>query len=175
MKRRSFFKIASIAIVTLSMNLFASGKKVEQELYLYSTDSLFKEVLNNIEINYDTYYSHLEYLYSTGMISYPRTKSESVSADYGLNSSHINEKDFKKLKSKRSYAIDWDKWNNHSPLTSYIKHKVDIDRAAIFTEENSEFGGMDITSEKARYGEELKHLNLIFSLIQDRTNNFYTV
>jgi len=73
MKRRNFFKIVGIGMLLLSNNLFAKKEIVQNNILLHNTDTLFKVVSSKINISYDTYYKHLEYLYYERLISYPRT------------------------------------------------------------------------------------------------------
>jgi len=181
MIRRNFLKtiLTIVGLTLLPQSLFA--KKTIEKIYLFNTDNLYSDISKKTSISYDTFYKHLEFLYNNSMISYPRTKATLASKEFNFNNTHLSKQEFKSFLKLRSYAIDWDNHNIHMPLTSFVKHKVNMEylymfnSKPVFNASYSEFGGEDIPQEQNRYGEKLEHLDLIFSTIQNRTNQFYNI
>lgn len=165
MKRRSFIKTAGVLGLGMTGNLFAGSKDRQkpEQLCMYDTEGLYKEVIKTIEMDYELFYSHLEYLYYDGSISYPRTKATKLHVQNDFKYLSKNEYEF--LKFKKPYLIDFEGMNNHSPLVAFKLDKTY--KTEVFTEKDSEFTKEDFYNKI--FDEKLKHLDFIYSKIEQRT------
>lgn len=137
------------------------------EIKIFNTESLYEKIFNNSKINisHELFYSHLEYLYYKGYISYPNTISQKfpITNDFKFIS---NEK-YELLKNKKPEYFDFNKENNHIPLVAFILNQNITED--IFTEEYSEFSKEDFNN--PMFGERLLYLNQIYSEIEKQTKN----
>ena len=133
---------------------------------MYNKNTLYKELLKNKEINisFELFYAHLEYLYYNSLISYPNTIAEKLSTFNFFN--FISNEKYETLKQKQPNLFDFEMKNNHSPLYILKLDKINIEEA-IFTEEYCEFKKEDY--DNPVFDEKLLFLNIIYSKIENRT------
>ena len=133
---------------------------------MYNKNTLYKELLENKEINisFELFYAHLEYLYYNSLISYPNTIAEKLSTFNFFN--FISNEKYEILKQKQPKLFDFEMKNNHSPLYILKLDKINIEEA-IFTEEYCEFKKEDY--DNPVFDEKLLFLNIIYSKIENRT------
>ena len=133
---------------------------------MYNKNTLYKELLENKEINisFELFYAHLEYLYHNSLISYPNTIAEKLSTFNFFN--FISNEKYETLKQKQPNLFDFEMKNNHSPLYILKLDKINIEEA-IFTEEYCEFKKEDY--DNPVFDEKLLFLNIIYSKIENRT------
>lgn len=133
---------------------------------MYNKNTLYKELLENKEINisFELFYAHLEYLYYNSLISYPNTIAEKLSTFNFFN--FISNEKYETLKQKQPNLFDFEMKNNHSPLYILKLDKINIEEA-IFTEEYCEFKKEDY--DNPLFDEKLLFLNIIYSKIENRT------
>ncbi len=133
---------------------------------MYNKNTLYKELLENKEINisFELFYAHLEYLYYNSLISYPNTIAEKLSTFNFFN--FISNEKYEILKQKQPNLFDFEMKNNHSPLYILKLDKINIEEA-IFTEEHCEFKKKDY--DNPMFDEKLLFLNIIYSKIENRT------
>lgn len=133
---------------------------------MYNKNTLYKELLENKEINisFELFYAHLEYLYYNSLISYPNTIAEKLSTFNFFN--FISNEKYETLKQKQPNLFDFEMKNNHSPLYILKLDKINIEEA-IFTEEYCEFKKEDY--DNPVFDEKLLFLNIIYSKIENRT------
>lgn len=132
---------------------------------MFNTNSLYEEIVNNnqIDISFELFYAHLEYLYYKNYISYPNTVSQKISIFN--NFPFISDKKYEQLKNKKPNCFDFKKENNHNPLVVIMLNQNPTED--IFTEEYSEFEKADFNN--PIFGEKLLYLNLIYLKIEERT------
>ena len=132
---------------------------------MFSTKALYEEIKKELNISFNCFYSHLEYLYYNGCISYPNTNAKTISPFFNDFEFFSNE-DFEKLKIKKPECFDFERRNNHNPLfpfkLNYVFNKEDI-----FTEEFSEFGKEDFNN--PMFGKKLNHLEFIYQKLVETT------
>ena len=133
---------------------------------MYNKNTLYEELLENKEINisFELFYAHLEYLYYNSLISYPNTIAEKLSTFNFFN--FISNEKYETLKQKQPNLFDFEMKNNHSPLYILKLDKINIEEA-IFTEEHCEFKKEDYNNPV--FDEKLLFLNIIYSKIENRT------
>lgn len=133
---------------------------------MYNKNTLYKDLLENKEINisFELFYAHLEYLYYNSLISYPNTIAEKLSTFNFFN--FISNEKYETLKQKQPNLFDFEMKNNHSPLYILKLDKINIEEA-IFTEEYCEFKKEDY--DNPVFDEKLLFLNIIYSKIENRT------
>lgn len=133
---------------------------------MYNKNTLYKELLKNKEINisFELFYAHLEYLYHNSLISYPNTIAEKLCTFNFFN--FISNEKYEILKQKQPNLFDFEMKNNHSPLYILKLDKINIEEA-IFTEEHCEFKKEDY--DNPVFDEKLLFLNIIYSKIENRT------
>ena len=133
---------------------------------MYNKNTLYKDLLENKEINisFELFYAHLEYLYYNSLISYPNTIAEKLSTFNFFN--FISNEKYETLKQKQPNLFDFVMKNNHSPLYILKLDKINIEEA-IFTEEYCEFKKEDY--DNPVFDEKLLFLNIIYSKIENRT------
>ena len=133
---------------------------------MYNKNTLYKELLENKEINisFELFYAHLEYLYYNSLISYPNTIAEKLSTFNFFN--FISNEKYETLRQKQPNLFDFEMKNNHSPLYILKLDKINIEEA-IFTEEYCEFKKEDY--DNPVFDEKLLFLNIIYSKIENRT------
>ena len=133
---------------------------------MYNKNTLYKDLLENKEINisFELFYAHLEYLYYNSLISYPNTIAEKLSTFNFFN--FISNEKYETLKQKQPNLFDFEMKNNHNPLYILKLDKINIEEA-IFTEEYCEFKKEDY--DNPVFDEKLLFLNIIYSKIENRT------
>ena len=133
---------------------------------MYNKNTLYKDLLENKEINisFELFYAHLEYLYYNSLISYPNTIAEKLSTFNFFN--FISNEKYETLKQKQPNLFEFEMKNNHSPLYILKLDKINIEEA-IFTEEYCEFKKEDY--DNPVFDEKLLFLNIIYSKIENRT------
>src|SRR5574344_1140606 len=133
---------------------------------MYNKNTLYKDLLENKEINisFELFYAHLEYLYYNSLISYPNTIAKKLSTFNFFN--FISNEKYEILKQKQPNLFDFEMKNNHSPLYILKLDKINIEEA-IFTEEYCEFKKEDY--DNPVFDEKLLFLNIIYSKIENRT------
>ena len=94
---------------------------------MYNKNTLYKELLENKEINisFELFYAHLEYLYFNSLISYPNTIAEKLSTFNFFN--FISNEKYETLKQKQPNLFDFEMKNNHSPLYILKLDKINIE------------------------------------------------
>ena len=75
---------------------------------MYNKNTLYKELLENKEINisFELFYAHLEYLYYNSLISYPNTIAEKLSTFNFFN--FISNEKYEILKQKQPNLFDFE-------------------------------------------------------------------
>lgn len=132
---------------------------------MFNKNTLYKEITadSQINISFELFYAHLEYLYYKNYISYPNTVSEKIGIfnDFPFIS---NEK-YEQLKNNKPNCFDFKKENNHNPLVVFMLNQDP--QEAIFTEEYSEFKKEDFNN--SIFGEKLLYLKQIYLKLEERT------
>ena len=75
---------------------------------MYNKNTLYKDLLENKEINisFELFYAHLEYLYYNSLISYPNTIAEKLSTFNFFN--FISNEKYETLKQKQPNLFDFE-------------------------------------------------------------------
>lgn len=130
----------------------------------FNTETLYKDIKKEVNISFDLYYAHLEYLRYKGYITYPNTVSEKLSLYNDLD--FISNEKFENLKKEKPEYFDLENKNNHNPLLALKLNGV-FHKEAIYLEEYNEFNNENYYNRMSK--EKLSHLNLIYSKIVERT------